>query len=61
MINFIVFLHTISILFIVLGVILMDKRLDSEILELKEFLINISLLQLVDEGIIEKIKEENDV
>lgn len=61
MINFIVFLHTISILFIVIGVILMDKRLDSEILELKEFLINISLLQLVDEGIIEKIKEENDV
>ncbi len=61
MINFIVFLHTISILFIVIGVILMDKRLDSEILELKEILINISLLQLVDEGIIEKIKEENDV
>ena len=58
MINFIVFLHTISILFIVIGVVLMDKRLDSEILELKEFLINISLLQLVDEGIIEKIKEE---
>lgn len=61
MINFIVFLHTISILFIVIGVILMDKRLDSEILELKEILINISLLQLVYEGIIEKIKEENDV
>lgn len=61
MINFILFLHTISILFIVIGVVLMDKRLDSEILELKEFLINISLLQLVDEGIIEKIKEKNDV
>lgn len=61
MINFVLFLHTISILFIVIGVVLMDKRLDSEILELKEFLINISLLQLVDEGIIEKIKEENDV
>lgn len=58
MINFIVFLHTISILFIVIGVILMDKRLDSEILELKEFLINISLLQLADEAIIEKFKEE---
>ena len=61
MINFILFLHTISILFIVIGVVLMDKRLDSEILELKEILINISLLQLVDEGIIEKIKEKNDV
>lgn len=58
MINFIVFLHTISILFIVIGVILMDKRLDSEILELKEFLINISLLQLADEAIIENFKEE---
>lgn len=58
MIDFIVFLHTISILFIVIGVVLMDKRLDSEILELKEFLINISLLQLVDEAIIEKFKEE---
>lgn len=58
MINFILFLHTISILFIVIGVILMDKRLDSEILELKEFLINISLLQLADEAIIEKFKEE---
>lgn len=58
MINFIVFLHTISILFIVIGVVLMDKRLDSEILELKEFLINISLLQLADEAIIEKFKEE---
>ena len=58
MINFILFLHTISILFIVIGVVLMDKRLDAEILELKEFLINISLLQLVDEGIIEKFKEE---
>lgn len=61
MINFVLFLHTISILFIVIGVILMDKRLDSEILELREFLINISLLQLADEAIIEKIKEENDV
>lgn len=58
MINFIVFLHTISILFIVIGVVLMDKRLDSEILELKEFLINISLLQLADEAIIKKFKEE---
>ena len=58
MINFIVFLHTISNLFIVIGVILMDKRLDSEILELKEFLINISLLQLADEAIIENFKEE---
>lgn len=58
MINFIVFLHTISILFIVIGVILMDKRLDSEILELKEFLINIRLQQLVDEEFIENFKEE---
>lgn len=58
MIDFIVFSHTISILFIVIGVVLMDKRLDSEILELKEFLINISLLQLADEAIIEKFKEE---
>lgn len=58
MINFIVFLHTISILFIVIGVILMDKRLDSEILELKEFLINIRLQQLEDEEFIEKFKEE---
>ena len=58
MINFIVFLHTISILFIVIGVVLMDKRLDSEILELKEFLINIRLQQLEDEEFIEKFKEE---
>ncbi len=58
MINFIVFLHTISILFIFIGVILMDKRLDSEILELKEFLINIRLQQLEDEEFIEKFKEE---
>lgn len=58
MINFIVFLHTISILFIVIGVILMDKRLDSEILELKEFLINIRLQKLEDEEFIEKFKEE---
>lgn len=58
MINFIVFLHTISILFIVIGVVLMDKRLDSEILESKEFLINIRLQQLEDEEFIEKFKEE---
>lgn len=58
MIDFIVFSHTISILFIVIGVVLMDKRLDSEILELKEFLINIRLQQLEDEEFIEKFKEE---
>ena len=58
MINFILFSHTISILFIVIGVVLMDKRLDSEILELKEFLINIRLQQLEDEEFIEKFKEE---
>lgn len=58
MIDFIVFSHTISILFIVIGVVLMDKRLDSEILESKEFLINIRLQQLEDEEFIEKFKEE---
>lgn len=58
MINFIVFLHTISILFIVIGVVLMDKRLDSEIFTIKEFLVNIRLQQLEDEEFIEKFKEE---
>lgn len=58
MIDFIVFLHTISILFIVIGVVLMDKRLDSEIFTIKEFLVNIRLQQLEDEEFIEKFKEE---
>ena len=58
MINFIVFLHTISILFIVIGVVLMDKRLDSDISTIKKCLVNIRLQQLEDEEFIEKFKEE---